>query len=194
MLQAIIREHLEPFFRVTSDRGDESGLPRFVEQELGEFFTCGVLAHGFTRLRCADCTFEGLLPFSASAKASVRAGGLRMAEHAASLVDEVVPRVPVCQWVLTLPYRLRYRLAWDHALCRAVPGAYVRTLLAFYAGTARLHGIQDGRTGTLTAIQRFGSGLQLNIPFHTLVLDGVISPLFPIRASLQTHLALPNHS
>jgi hypothetical protein len=43
-----------------------------------------------------------------------------MAERAAYLVDEVLPRVPVRQWVLTLPYRLRYRLAWDHALCRAV--------------------------------------------------------------------------
>ena len=50
--------------------------------------------------------------------------GRRMAEHAASLVDEVLPRVPVRQWVLTLPYRLRYRLAWDHVLCRAVLGVY----------------------------------------------------------------------
>ena len=46
-----------------------------------------------------------------------------MAERAASLVDEVLPQVPVRrQWVLTLPYRLRYHLAWDHALCRAVLG------------------------------------------------------------------------
>jgi hypothetical protein len=36
-----------------------------------------------------------------------------MAEHAATLVDDLLPRVPVRQWVLTLPYRLRYRLAWD---------------------------------------------------------------------------------
>jgi hypothetical protein len=49
-----------------------------------------------------------------------------MAERAAYLVDEVLPRVPVRQWVLTLPYRLRYRLAWDHALCRAVLGVYAR--------------------------------------------------------------------
>jgi len=30
-----------------------------------------------------------------------------------------------------LPYRLRYRLAWDHALCRAVLGVYARALLSF---------------------------------------------------------------
>jgi hypothetical protein len=44
-----------------------------------------------------------------------------MAEHAATLVDDLLPQVPVRQWVLTLPYRLRSRLAWDHALCRAAP-------------------------------------------------------------------------
>jgi hypothetical protein len=45
-----------------------------------------------------------------------------MAKRAAALVDEVLRQVPVGQWVLTLPYRLRYRLTWDHALCRAVLG------------------------------------------------------------------------
>jgi len=102
-----------------------------------------------------------------------------MAERAASIVDEVLPRVPVRQWVLTLPYRLRYRLAWDHALCRAVLGVYARGLLAFYARTARSHGIRGGQTGTVTVIQRFGSGLQLNVHFHTLVFDGVFSEARP---------------
>ena len=81
--------------------------------------------------------------------------------------------------MLTVPYRLRYRLAWDHALCRALLGVYVRALLAFYARTARAHGIQDGPTGTVTVIQRFASGLQLNIHFHTLVLDGVFNEARP---------------
>ena len=96
-----------------SDRGDGHGLPRFVEQEFREFLTCGVLAHGFTRLRCADCTFERLVPFSCKRRGFCPScGGRRMAERAAYLVDEVLPQVPVRQWVLTLPYRLRYRLAW----------------------------------------------------------------------------------
>jgi putative transposase len=112
-----------------------------------------------------------------------------MAERAAHLVDEVLPRVPVRQWVLTLLYRLRYRLAWDHALCRAVLGVYARVLLAFYARTAGAHGIRDGQTGTVTVIQRFGSGLQLNIHFHTLVLDGVFSDAPPGR--LTFHPAPP---
>ncbi len=55
--------------------------------------------------------------------------GRRLTERAAHLVDEVLPRVPVRQWVLSLPHRLRYLLAWNHALCRAVLGVYVRALL-----------------------------------------------------------------
>jgi hypothetical protein len=39
--------------------------------------------------------------------------GRRMTEYAARLVDEVLPRVPVRQWVLSLPYRLRYLLDHD---------------------------------------------------------------------------------
>ena len=112
-----------------------------------------------------------------------------MAEHAATLVDDLLPRVPVRQWVLTLPYRLRYRLAWDHTLCRAVLGVYARTLLAFYARTARGLGIPDGQTGIVTVIQRFGSGLQLNVHFHTLVLDGVFSQ--PRPGPLISHPAPP---
>lgn len=39
-----------------------------------------------------------------------------MTERAAHLADRVFPDVPVRQWVLSLPYRVRYQLAWDHDL------------------------------------------------------------------------------
>jgi hypothetical protein len=98
-----------------------------------------------------------------------------MAERAAHLVDHVLPAVPIRQWVLTLPHRLRYQLAWDHALCRAVLAVYARALLGFERRRARRRGIADGNTGAVTAIQRFGSALNLNVHFHTLVLDGVFT-------------------
>jgi hypothetical protein len=47
-----------------------------------------------------------------------------MAELAAHLTDGVLGGLPVRQWVLTLPQRLRYALAWDHRLCRAVLAAF----------------------------------------------------------------------
>jgi hypothetical protein len=103
-----------------------------------------------------------------------------MAEQAANLVESVLPWVPVRQWVLTephrtVPHRLRYRLAFDHSLCRAVIAVLVRAVLGWYRRRARRAGWADGQSGSVTVIQRFGSGLQLNVQSHALVLDGVFT-------------------
>jgi Putative transposase len=96
-----------------------------------------------------------------------------MAERSAHLVDHVLPDVPIRQWVLSLPYRLRYLLAWDHDLCRAVVGVYVRAVLGFLRARARHNGVADGRSGAVVIIQRFGGALNLNVHVHALVVDGV---------------------
>ena len=71
-----------------------------------------------------------------------------MTERAAHLVDRVVPAdVPVRQWVLSVPHRLRYRLAYDHRLCRAVLHVFVRALRSAYRRQARRHGLAGGETG-----------------------------------------------
>jgi hypothetical protein len=72
-----------------------------------------------------------------------------------------------------LPYRLRYLLAWDSGLARAVLAVSVRVLLGFQRYRARRYGIRDGRSGSVTVIPRFGGGLNLNVHFHTLLFDGV---------------------
>ncbi len=64
-----------------------------------------------------------------------------MTERAAHLVDHVFPDVPVRQWVLSLPYRLRYRLAWDHDLCRAVVAVYLRAVLGWLRRRAQLEDV-----------------------------------------------------
>jgi hypothetical protein len=91
-----------------------------------------------------------------------------MTERAAHLVDAVLRWVPVRQRVLTVPYRLRYRLAWNHGLSRAMLRVYARVLLGVYA-----RGVPGGRTVSITVLQRAGGALNANLHFHTLVLDGV---------------------
>jgi hypothetical protein len=41
-----------------------AALPRFVKDEFDAFFECGILAHGFLRLRCGKCRHDKLLAFS----------------------------------------------------------------------------------------------------------------------------------
>jgi hypothetical protein len=171
VLHQVVRMHLATFLRTAEEAG---GVPTFVEREFRQFITCGVWARGFARFRCDACHAERLVPFSCKARAVCPScGGRRMAERAAHLVDHVLPAVPIRQWVLSLPFRLRYVLAWDHALCRKVLASHVRALRAFYRRRARYTGIPDGETGAVTAIQRWGSALNLNVHFHTIVLDGV---------------------
>jgi hypothetical protein len=176
VLHQVIAEHLEAFLRAAAEAGDGAGLPQFVEREFREFLTCGVSEHGVVRFRCEGCAREHLLPFSCKGRAwCPSCGGRRMTERAAHLVDAVLPWVPVRQWVLTVPYRLRYQMAWSHGLSRAVLRVFTRVLLGVYVRGARERGISGGQTGMVTALQRTGSGLNTNLHFHTLVLDGVFT-------------------
>jgi hypothetical protein len=63
----------------------------------------------------------------------------------------------------------------DTAQLRSVLAIYGRGLLGFYRRRAQAEAIGDGHTGSVTVIQRFGGGLNLNVHFHTLVLDGVFT-------------------
>ena len=99
--------------------------------------------------------------------------GRRMADTAARLTDEVLPRVPVRQWVLSLPYEIRYRLAWDGELVGAVLAVFLRVVYGWYRRQARVQGYEDGRCGSVTFVQRFGSSLNLNPHVHVLMIDGV---------------------
>ena len=112
-----------------------------------------------------------------------------MAGQAADLVDHLLPHVPMRQWVLSLPHRLRYLLAFNHALCRAVLGVTVRAVLGFYRRRAGRAGVRDGRSGAVTVIRRFGGGVQLNVHFHSLLLDGVFAET--PDGTLEFHPATP---
>jgi hypothetical protein len=51
-----------------------------------------------------------------------------MADTAAHLVDCVFPEVPVRQYVLSLPFALRYRIAFDQELCSELLRIFVQTV------------------------------------------------------------------
>ena len=97
-----------------------------------------------------------------------------MADTAAHLVDRVLPRVPVRQWVLSLPFGLRYRLAFDRELTADVLNVFVRAVFGSLRHRTRLKwaGRSPAMGGAVTFVQRFGGALNLNVHFHTLVLDG----------------------
>ncbi len=161
--------------RPSSPEPASSTTPCFVEREFRAYLECGVLAHGFLRLHCDACGCDRLLPFSCKGRFCPSCGGRRMADTAAHLVDRVLPEVPVRQWVLSLPFALRYRLAYDAPLTSEVLNLFLRTLFASLRRRARKQwGVRRAQCGAVTFVQRFGSAAaNLNVHFHSLVLDGV---------------------
>jgi len=100
-----------------------------------------------------------------------------MNQGAAHVVDNVFPRAPVRQWVLSLPMPLRFRLAWDGKLCREVLATFLSTVFDHYRDAT---GLAGGRGGAVTFEQTFGSSLNANLHFHALVLDGVYDHDAPV--------------
>jgi hypothetical protein len=95
-----------------------------------------------------------------------------MAETAAHLVDHVLPQVPVRQWVLSLPKRLRYFLHHRAELVNPV----LRIFLAEVEAALRAFSSDatDGaRFEAVTFVHRFGSALNANLHFHCCVIDGL---------------------
>jgi hypothetical protein len=77
-------------------------------------------------------------------------GGRRTAETAALLVDEVLPRVPIPQWVLSLPFALRYLLATGPEEVTRVLAIVYRAIsghLIQQAGLTRASGTVNARHG-----------------------------------------------
>jgi hypothetical protein len=168
----VVRAELETFLARAAAR--ERPAPRFVERELRAFLRCGVLAHGFVRVHCPGCGLDRVVAFSCKGRGVCPScGGRRMADTAAHLIDRVLPRVPVRQWVLSLPFALRYRLAYDASLASAVLGSFVRAVFSSLLRRARRRGLEALQCGAVTFVQRFGDALNLNVHFHSLVLDGV---------------------
>jgi hypothetical protein len=177
-LYQVVARHLETFLHESEARsrsGDRGGgLPRFVRRELREYLSCGILARGFARVHCTDCGKDGLVAFSCKKRGFCPSCcGRRMAETAAHLRDRVLPRAPIRQWVLSLPFRVRYLIACDRRLCSGVRRIVLRTILDFQRQRAKARGMTGGRSGAVNFIQRFDSALRLNVHFHALVLDGV---------------------
>ena len=95
---------------------------RFVTDELRAFLTCGIPQHGFAQLYCDACKARHIVAFCCKGRGFCPScGGRRMNEGAANLSDHVLPdEVPLRQFVLTLPFPLRFPLAFDARLLGAV--------------------------------------------------------------------------
>lgn len=176
VLHTVLRENLETFWAQAEQRGQS--IPGFVRRSLEKYLDCGDLNRGFVRVVCGSCKAQHLVAFSCKTRFPCPScAGRRMSETAAHLVDHVFPNVPVRQWVLSLPPRLRYILAYNAKLCGRVLNLFIRAIYRWYRWTAKVElgidSVRYARCGSVAFIQRADSGLRLNLHYHVMVMDGV---------------------
>ena len=173
-LHRIVREHLETYLALANESdpmGD--GVPDHVEKEFRSYLTCGILAHGFARARWATCGYDFLVAFSCKGRgACPSCNAKRMAGTAAHLVDHVIPHVPVRQWVLSVPKRLRPFLHHRPRTASAVLHILLRALRASLK-EASPTAPATASMGAVSFLHRFGSSLNPHPHFHLCVVDGL---------------------
>ncbi len=168
----VVQTHFETWL---TERSACEPIPRYVEQDFRRYLDCGILARGFARAFCPSCGHDFLIAFSCKGRGICGScNARRMAETAAHLVEHVFPQVPVRQWVISFPKRLRYFLHRDMALTGRVLRVWLRVV------EARLRACSPGapaeaRFGAVSFIQRFGSSLNAHTHIHVCAIDGVFS-------------------
>ena len=182
-LYNVVRDNLQTLYAAVED-GFASPLPAFVRNEFERYLDCGILCRGFALLKCETCHEQRLVAFSCKGRSFCSScTGRRMAQTAANLVDHVLPITPLRQFVITFPFELRARLAYDGKLLGAVTRIAIDSVLGFYKRRMRDEEGLAGQSGAVSVVQRVNSDLRLNPHLHAILLDGVFatdngSPVF----------------
>jgi hypothetical protein len=102
VLYEVFLKHLETWLQA------QEYVPFYVEKELRKYLECGILAHGFARALCKGCNHDFILAFSCKGRGVCPSCNTRrMSEVAAHLEEHLLPKIPMRQWVLSFPKRLR---------------------------------------------------------------------------------------
>ena len=180
-LHKIISENLESWLEWRE--AAERSVPGYVEDELRGYLECGMLCFGFARARCTGCGQGFVVAFSCKGRGVCPScNGRHMAQTAAHLVDHVIPPVPVRQWVISVPKRLRGfpadRLRAVAALTKIFLDEIERLLCAAAGGASdpATPASARPRLGGISFLHRFGSALNHHVHLHACVTDGVFVP------------------
>ena len=161
----------------------ERPVPGYVEEEFRAYLECGILCFGFGRALCTGCGQGFVIAFSCKGRGICPScNGRHMAQTAAHLVDRVIPPVPVRQWVISVPKRLRGFLADRPPAVAALTKIFldeIERLLCAAAGgasDAATPASARPRLGGISFLHRFGSALNRHVHLHACVTDGVFVP------------------
>jgi hypothetical protein len=159
-LHKIVSENLENW--LVWREAAERPVPGYVEEEFRGYLECGTHCFGFARALCTGCGWAFVVAFSCKGRGICPScNGRHMAQTAAHLADHVIPPVPVRQWVIAMPKRLRGMLADPPEAVAALTKMFLdelEQLLCPAAGvTSAAPASARPRPGGISFLHRFGS-------------------------------------
>jgi hypothetical protein len=172
----LVSDHLQRLRTVYDDRfAREYGPWRTVVAQVAEkFLACGVLDHGFARIRCDDCAQEYLLAFSCKCRYFCPScHAKRLAIWTQWLDTTLLAPVPHRQVVLTIPKRLRAYCLYRRRLLGEIARAAARTVTT---AVRTLTGERELAVGIVACLQTHGSQANWHPHLHLLVTDGGFRP------------------
>jgi len=174
-LYRVLADQFDTLERVHEERFESAHGPlrAAARAAVGRFLDCGLLEHGFARVRCATCRAEFLVAFRCKGRHFCPScHARRLAEWSLWLDEQLLARVPHRQVVLTLPKRLRPYFVHDRRRLGELSRLGYHTLRD-YLGAAL--GARAAAPGALVCVQSFGAVLNWHPHLHVLMTDGVFA-------------------
>ena len=159
----------------------------YVKQVIYRYLDCGILHHGFARVRCGDCGHEYLLAFSCKRRHFCPScHQKRVVEFGEWLCEEVLKAVPHRHFVFSIPKILRRYFLYDRRLLSDLSRCAWETLKEFFQDTVPEEGAVPG---AVIAIHSFGDFLGWHPHLHVLCTDGCfygngmfrVAPIFELK-------------
>ena len=184
-LYKTFQHYLETYLVET--QWDDHRIPNHIEVYFRKYLKCGIYAYRVARIH-SDCGHDHFVPplfgihaiaalvhpwtsYSCKSKACTSCNSRRMVEAAAHCVDHIFPAVPVRQWVLSLPKRIRYFLNRGNQLAGKVLHILLDVLTQTYRKILGLG--EDSRIGGIAFPQRFGDSINQHTHYHLCLIDGM---------------------
>lgn len=177
------RPELTPCYRIRQEKLDTfladrqakgQPIPDYVVEEFKAYLKCGILSHGFLRLKCDSCQEEKIVAFSCKKRGFCPSCCTkRMVEASSHLLQNVLPVVPYSQFVVSFPVPLRYWLQANRKLYAKIHKIMIAQIHKYCIDKAEAIGIKYPKSGSIRVTQRWGSALNLNVHCHILCPDVV---------------------
>jgi len=162
-LYRVLAEHFESLERVHEERFEPTHGPlrAVTRRAAGRFLDCGLLEHGFARVRCPECRGEFLVAFRGHGRQFCPScHARRLAEWSLWLGERQLAAVPHRRVVLTVPKRLRVYFLYDRRRRSLLSRVASHTLRAYLRAALGARDAEPGAFGASRASVRWSTGIR----------------------------------